>query len=293
MDLRSLRLFVAVAEAGSVGKAATQLHMAQPPLSVQIRNFEAQVGTPLFHRVPSGMALTDAGTALLARARESLALAHDGVEAARAVAAGRVGRLTVGYMFALGYAMLPRLVPGLRRAMPDVDLQFLEMSALTYERLIEERKVTAGICMPPIHREGIATAMVGRQSLRVAVPVSSPFARVRVIDPLALQGQPLIGLPTYTEGADSSVVASFLRRHHVTMKVTHRVGTVHSALALVLAGEGLAIVPACAALGGPPGIRFKPLVDGGDAFDVAVCWRSDMNSPLIASFIECVKQSIA
>jgi DNA-binding transcriptional LysR family regulator len=196
-------------------------------------------------------------------------------------------------MFALGYAVLPKLVPSLRRVMPDVDLQFLEMSALTYEQQIEERKVTVGICMPPIRREGIATAIVGRQALRVAVPVTSPWARVRAIDPSALQGCQLIGLPTYTEGADSSVVASFLRRHHVTMKVTRRVATVHSALALVMAGEGLAIVPSCAALGGPPGIKFKPLLDANDAFDVAVCWRSDIKNPLVEPFIESVRQSIA
>ncbi|MBN8754619.1 MULTISPECIES: LysR family transcriptional regulator [Variovorax] len=293
MDLRSLRLFVAVAEAGSVGKAAARLHMAQPPLSVQIRNFEALVGTPLFHRVPGGMETTDAGAALLARAKESLALAHEGVEAARSVAAGRVGRLAVGYMFALGYAVLPKLIPGLRRTIPDVDLQFLEMSALTYEQQIEERKVTVGICMPPIRREGISTAIVGRQALRLAVPSASPFARARAVDPLALQGCLLIGLPTYSEGADSSVVASFLRRHNVTMKVAHRVTTVHSALALVLAGEGLAIVPSCAALGAPPGIKFKPFLDADDAFDVAVCWRSDLKSPLVEPFIECVRQSIS
>ena len=61
MDLKSLRYFVAVAEARSVGKAAERLHMAQPPLSVQIRNLEAQVGTPLFLRESTGMRLTDAG----------------------------------------------------------------------------------------------------------------------------------------------------------------------------------------------------------------------------------------
>ena len=99
LDLKSLRYFVAVAEARSVGKAAERLHMAQPPLSVQIRNLEAQVGTPLFLRESTGMRLTDAGSALFARAREALALAHEGFEAARAVGSGRRGRLTVGYMF--------------------------------------------------------------------------------------------------------------------------------------------------------------------------------------------------
>ncbi|VTU45831.1 LysR family transcriptional regulator [Variovorax sp. PBL-E5] len=293
MDLRSLRYFVAVADARSVGKAAQRLHMAQPPLSVQIRNLESQLGAQLFRRVSGGMQLTDAGSALLARAREALALAHDGFEAARAVAAGRRGRLTVGYMFALGYALLPQLVPKLRRAMPEVELQFVEMSTLTYEALIAELKVTVALCMPPIQRAGIAASVVGTQPLRVAMPARSPMARLRAIPLAKLQGGTLISLPTFAESADSSVVATLLRRHHVTMQIAHRVETVHSALALVMAGEGMAILPACAALGSPPGLVFKPLLDVKDGFDVAVCWRSDLDSPLLAPFIDCVRASMA
>ena len=293
MDLRSLRYFVAVAEARSVGKAALRLHMAQPPLSVQIRNLEAQLGTPLFRREPGGMQLTDAGGALLSRAREALTLAHEGFEAARAVAAGRRGRLTVGYMFALGYAVLPRLVPELRRVMPDVDLQFVEMSAATHEALIADLKVTVGLCMPPVARKGVAAALLGTQALRVAMPARSPLARLSAVPLSKLQGRKLIGLPTFEEAADTSLVASLLRKNHVTMQITHRVETVHSALALVMAGEGFAIVPACAALGSPPGLAFRPLLDVTEGMDVAVCWRRDLNSPLIKPFIACARAAMA
>src|SRR5947209_20175879 len=93
MDLRRLRYFVAVAEARSVGKAAERLRMAQPPLSVQIRKLEAEIGAPLFRRGTRGMDLTEAGQALFVRASE--ALAADGAEAARAVAPGRRGPLSV------------------------------------------------------------------------------------------------------------------------------------------------------------------------------------------------------
>jgi DNA-binding transcriptional LysR family regulator len=292
MDLRSLRYFVAVADAQSVGKAAQRLHMAQPPLSVQIRNLESQLGAQLFRRVSGGMQLTDAGSALLARAREALALAHDGFEAARAVAAGRRGRLTVGYMFALGYALLPQLVPKLRQAMPEVELQFVEMSALTYEALITELKVTVALCMPPILRTGIAASVVGMEPLRVVMPARSPMARLRAIPLAKLQGGRLISLPPQVDTPDNSVAATLLRRHHVTMQVVHRVETVHSALALVMAGEGVAILPACAALGSPPGLAFKPLLDVNDGFDVAVCWRRDLNSPLVEPFIDCVRASM-
>ena len=289
IELKSLRQFVAVAEAGSVGKAARQLHMAQPPLSVHIRNLEAQVGAPLFRRERDGMRLTDAGSALYVRAREALALANDGLEAARAVGAGRRGRLSVGYMFSLGYAVLPRLLPALRRSLPGVELQFVEMSALTCETHIVDRRVTIGLCMPPPVQADLVSAHVGREPLRLAVPSGSALARLASVPVARLQGRPLIGLPTFRNDAEHSMVASMLRRHGVTMPVVERVETVHAALALVLAGEGLAVVPACAGAGAPRGVVLRPFRDSQEGFDVAACWRRDLVSPLIEPFVEAAR----
>jgi len=292
MDLKSLRYFVAVAEARSVGKAAERLHMAQPPLSVQIRNLEAQLGTPLFLREPTGMRLTDAGSALYARAREALALAHEGCEAARAVGAGRRGRLAVGYMFSLGYAVLPKLVPLLRRSLPEVELQFVEMSAATCEAQIVDHSVSVGLCMPPLLRAEVANTIVGMQPLRLAMPAGAPLARLASVPIERLQGQKLIALPTLKEDADTSVVAALLRRHQVTMQVVERVETVHAALALVLAGEGYALVPACAAVGRPPGVAFRKLKGINEGFEVAVCRRHDLDSPFVEPFIAASRQAL-
>src|SRR5439155_3315405 len=106
-----------------------------------------EIGAPLFRRGTRGMDLTEAGQALLVRAGEALALAADGIEAARAVAAGSRGRLSVGYMFVLANAMLPRLIPELRRFIPGVDLDFAELSALTLEARLLDRCVTAALWM--------------------------------------------------------------------------------------------------------------------------------------------------
>jgi DNA-binding transcriptional LysR family regulator len=292
MDLKSLRYFVAVAEARSVGKAAQRLHMAQPPLSVQIRNLEAQVGTPLFLRESTGMRLTDAGSALFARAREALALAHEGYEAARAVGSGRRGRLTVGYMFSLGYAILPKLVPLLHRTLPDVELQFVEMSAATCEAQVLQHTVTVGLCMPPIQRAEVANTIVGAQPLRLAMPARSPLARLASVPMARLQGQKMIALPSLREDADTSMVAALLRRHQVTVQVVERVETVHAALALVLAGEGCAVVPACAAAGLPSGVVVRKLTGVSEGFDVAVCRRHDVDSPFIEPFITAARQAL-
>lgn len=292
MDLKSLRYFVAVAEARSVGKAAERLHMAQPPLSVQIRNLEAHVGTALFLREPTGMRLTDAGSALFARAREALALAHEGYEAARAIGSGRRGRLAVGYMFSLGYAVLPRLVPLLRRTLPEVELQFVEMSAATCEAQIVDHQVSVALCMPALQRAEVASTVVGVQPLRLAAPAQAPLARLASVPMERLQGQKLVALPKLKEDADTSLVAALLRRHQVTMQVVERVETVHAALALVLAGEGYALLPACAAVGRPPGVVFRKLKGVSDGFEVSVCRRHDLDSPFVEPFIAAARQAL-
>jgi DNA-binding transcriptional LysR family regulator len=292
MDLRRLRYFVAVAEEHGVGRAAERLRMAQPPLSVQIRKLEAEVGTSLFRRGTRGMQLTEAGQALLSRAREALALAAEGFEAARAVAAGSRGRLSVGYMFALAPAILPKLVPELRRSLPKVDLEFVELSASTREVRLLDHSVTVALCMPAIRHNEIETATIGVQRLMLALPVRSSLARSTAVQVSRLQGRPLVSLPPPAEEPASSVVASLLRRHQVSMPVVSRVETVHSALSLVLAGEGLAILPACAEIACPTGVVFRPFLDTDDAIDVAVCWRRDSPNPLVRNFLRCAEKII-
>ena len=292
MDLRRLRYFVAVAEAHSVGRAAERLGMAQPPLSVQIRKLEAEVGTSLFRRGTRGMELTEAGQALLARAAEALALAAEGFEAARAVAAGRRGRLSVGYMFALANAVLPKLVPELRRSLPNVELDFVELSASTRETRLLDHSVTVALCMPAIRHGEIEAATIGTQRLMLALPARSSLARSAAVRVSRLQGRPLVSLPPPAQDPASSVVASLLRRHQVSMPVVSRVETVHSALNLVLAGEGLAILPACAEIGCPTGVVFRPFLDADDVLDVAVCWRRDSLNPLVRNFLRCAEKII-
>jgi len=292
MDLRRLRYFVAVAEERSVGRAAERLRMAQPPLSVQIRKLETEIGAALFRRGTRGMELTEAGQALMSRASEALALAAEGAEAARTVAAGRRGRLSVGYMFVLAHAVLPKLIQELRRSLPGVELEFVELSASTREARLLNRSVTAALCMPAIHHPEIQVTQVGTQPLMLVAPARSPFARLAAVPVSKLRGRPLIALPRPGEDPASSAVTSLLRRHQVSMPIAGRVETAHSAISLVLAGEGLAILPACAELGSPRGVVFKPFLDATDTIEIAVCWRRDSLSPLIRNFLKCAEKVV-
>jgi DNA-binding transcriptional LysR family regulator len=291
-DFRTLRYFVAVAEERSVGKAARRLNMAQPPLSVHIKNLEAAVGTPLFRRAARGMEITDAGNALFQRAKEALLLANEGFDAARAIGSGSRGRLTVGTMVVLSYLVLPRLENVLRAKLPDVEIQYVELNAVNNVSAITDSEVSVAICIPPVAHAGIAVERIGSQPLMLAVRADSPLARMSSIPLARLSGVPLIGLPVPEGDVDKSVVASMLRRHDVSMPIAQRVETIVSALALVLAGKGVAILPACAQIGRPPGVVFRPFRNIDAKMDIAACWRSDWESPLIEPFLACARASL-
>ena len=122
MELRHLRYFVAVAEERHFGRAAERLHIAQPPLSQQIRRFEDELGEPLLYRTTRSVELSPAGAVLLERAREILAAVDSAIEDARRAARGEYGRLAIGFTGSSTYEMLPSLAVALRRGLPGVVL---------------------------------------------------------------------------------------------------------------------------------------------------------------------------
>lgn len=282
MELDRLRHFVAVAEEGSITRAAQRLAMAQPPLSVQIRRLERALGATLFLRNGQGVSLTEAGRAFLPHAREALIQAREGAAAAQAVARGQRGHLTLGYMIALAYDAMPRVVTRLRALLPGVELDLMELTIASRTQALLERQVTLALCMPGLVHPEVETLPLLRQRMVVAMPARDPLARLRAVPPARLQGRPLIELP---QGSDqpgaSSIARTILRQQGVTMPTARAVATVHSALGLVLAGEGLAILPEGIMRLRPLGIAFRPLTEVAQRMDVVLCWRKEARNALL------------
>jgi DNA-binding transcriptional LysR family regulator len=294
MDLRRLRLFVAVAEAGGVGRAARVLGLAQPPLTVQIRRLEEEVGTPLFHRSAAGMTPTAAGHAFLARAKDALALAEEAAAAARAAAAGRGGRLTLGFMLVLAPALLPRLMPELRRAMPEVEFDLVEMTAATREAVVLGRAASVGLCMPALDHQDAEAECLAEVPLVLALPAADPLAVLRTVPVEALRGRPLVGVPRVRrDPAASAVARAFLRRHGLAAQLRQSVETVPAALALVAAGEGPAVVPAPAAACCPAGVVIRPMEGAAETVQLAACWRRDLPALPLRRFLAVARPVIA
>src|ERR1700731_1808165 len=127
MELRHIRYFLAVAEERHFTRAAAKIGIGQPPLSQQIKDLEAEIGAPLFHRVPHGAELTSAGEAFLQAVKEMPALAERATKAARRAVRGETGSLRPGYTPSATFKPpVPSAIRAFRRAYPEVDLTLEE-----------------------------------------------------------------------------------------------------------------------------------------------------------------------
>ena len=141
MESRHLRYFVAVGEELSFTRAAERLHIAQPPLSQQIRQLEEELGVTLLERAARPVRLTEAGLLLLDRARELLAALEATVADTRRIGRGQAGRLMIGFAGSAMYVGLPDIIGAFRDACPDVEVALDEMLAAEIAEALRQRRI--------------------------------------------------------------------------------------------------------------------------------------------------------
>ncbi|MDX1872579.1 LysR family transcriptional regulator [Mycolicibacterium sp. 120266] len=158
LDLRVVRYFVAVAEHGNFGRAASEVHITQPSLSRQIRGLETQLGATLFERTPQGSRLTAAGTAFLAHARILLAEAATAAAHTRAAAAPR--SVTIGYTANL---VIAPAVRELRRRRPDAQVSTRHLDWNGAHPALLQRRVDAAVTRLPVAMGGVDIVVLYRE----------------------------------------------------------------------------------------------------------------------------------
>ena len=217
MELRQLTYFIAVAEERHFGRAAKRLHIAQPPLSQQIRQFEEQLGAKLFDRTTRRVDLTAAGALMLERGRSIL----NDVEALQAdvyqVGQGAMGVLHVGFSGASTYSVMPRIVRAAGTAYPGLTLDLHgEMLTPAMERGLLEHTLDAAILRPPVSSPEIDFRIINREPLVVALPAHSPLASDRPLSMVELTEQRFVTYPPesvmYRMTADLCREAGFQHR---------------------------------------------------------------------------------
>ncbi|HEX3760982.1 MAG TPA: LysR substrate-binding domain-containing protein [Kofleriaceae bacterium] len=288
MELRHLRYAVAVADELHFARAAARLHIAQPPLSQQIRALEDELGVRLFERTSRRVRLTDAGAAFVDEARRTLASAERAADVARRAARGETGRLAIGYVSSASYELLPAILRAFRRITPDAALVLEEMSSAEQSRALAAGTLDLGFVRrpPPVERH-LAATLVLRESIVVAVPRDHALARARAIRLRQLAREAFVIYPVRPRPSWADVALELCRAAGFEPRVVHEALEMVSALSLVAAGIGVALVPAAVRAVRRPGVVFRPLAPAPST-EVLLVRRDEPPTGLIARFLEVV-----
>lgn len=283
MELRHLRYYVAVAEECHFGRAAERLHIAQPPLSQQIKALESELGVRLLNRSTRKVELTPAGERFLDRARGILAsLDAAGVEAAR-IASGEVGRLALGFTGTATYELLPTLARVLHEDMPGIELDLKgEMLTPRQVTALGDGTIDLGFLRPPVNDPGLEVRVLRREPLIAALPESHPLAdrpSVRLAD---LKAETFISYPSHRRSVVHDAVFAACRRAGFQPTEVQEVAETSTLVAFVAAGLGVALVPASVQHLHITGATFKPLASTTGEVELAVAWRKGDDSPVLA-----------
>jgi DNA-binding transcriptional LysR family regulator len=290
-----LRCFVAVGEELHFGHAAQRLNMTQPPLSRQIQMLEHEIGVSLFERTSRSVRLTPAGRTFLPEARRLLRLAEGAALAAKRVASGDAGTVTLGFTAGASYAFLPRLVAASTAEMPDVDLVLREMRTADQMEALAAGRLDAGLVRLPVDRRGVDLACVARDNMLLAVPDGHALAATQVAPGMRdLDRMPLI-MYSPTEGRYFyDLVSGLFRAADVAPSYVQHISQVHAILALVSAGMGLAMVPEAARNLLVRGVVLRELVPTpGTAAELHMVWRRNHDNPAFRTFRDLVLPKLA
>ena len=294
MELRHLRYFQAVAEERHFGRAAARLHMAQPPLSQQIRRLEEELGVTLLRRSTRKVELTAAGDAYLGRVREILAAVDEAGEEAHRIDAGLEGRLVVGCVGSATYSLLPALARALREELPGVDFAFRgEMLVPDLADALRSRDIDLALLRPPLDHADLSLRLLRRERLIVALPEGHRLAsreRIRLAD---LEREDLVVHAGRGRSVMYDAVIELCRGAGFDPRVRHEVAETSTLVTFVAAGLGVALVPEPVAALGVAGATYRPLVARHARVDLVAATRTDDDGAALARTLEVLEHQVA
>ncbi len=275
VNLRHLRTFVAIAEAGGVGRALGRLHLSQPAVSRQVAALEEELGLQLFERAGRGVRLTAHGEELLRHSRMVLNQADSLRERAQALRSGRAGVLRIG---ASPQFMEDPLAPWLarfRRDFPEIDVHLVEDGGARLPRRLVDGDVH--LAMLALRDDRFRTLPLFPVYLLAVVAAAHPLGRRRTIEVVGLGDSPLMvgsgfASRVWFQGACTSA--------RLKPNIVLESGAPHTMVALAGSGFAIAVVPSNVALN-HEGVRAVPLVHAGRPIGhwMAAAWNPERFLP--------------
>jgi DNA-binding transcriptional LysR family regulator len=276
VDLRALRYFVAVAEERHVGRAASRLHMTQPPLSRAIRRLEDELGAALFERTPKGVTLTPAGAVLYDESSALLRQA-DRIRGRVTTAAG-AATLTVGTLADTAERVGGRLVPLFRARHPHVNVTIHEADLGEPTAGLRAGLVDVALTRTPFDETGISKRVLRSVPVGVVMRDDDRLAGRASVSSADLAGRRWVRLP---DGTDPIWTAYWTGGTHDGSSPVMR--TIQECLQMVLWNGTSALAPIDQPL--PAGLIAIPFADRPPS-DLVVAWPKTGRSPLVRSFVD-------
>lgn len=291
MDLRQLRYFLAVADAGQLTAAAAHLGIQQPPLSQQIAALEQRLGMRLFDRHPKGVTLTDGGRLLALEARPLLAEFEAMQARLGAAARGERGVLQVAFTSsAAAHSFTPQTMRACRQRYPDISLAVSEGSAADITAGVASGGLHCGFVRVPVASpQGVSMRALLSEPVVAALPIDHGLAQRRTVRLQDLHDQPLI---LVRRPGAPGLYANLLDRCSqvgVAPRVVAEVERMMTGLNLVAAGMGLTVVPTSMKGTHEGSIAYRDLPRSAqlDA-PLTLLYRADRHHGALASFVTLI-----
>jgi DNA-binding transcriptional LysR family regulator len=293
VELRHLRYFLAVAEERHFGRAAERLHMAQPPLSQQIRRLEAELGVQLFHRTTRRVELSPAGELLHERTPSILAAVDAAADDCRRAAAGEFGRLSVGFTGSTTYALLPAVAQALRAGLPGVELELHgEMITPAQVEGLLDGSLDLGFLRPPVRSRGLTVEAIRSEPLIAVLPSTHRLAARDEIPPAEFADEPFVVYAAQLRSVLRELVEEACAAHGFAPQVAMEVTETATLVSFVAAGMGVSLVPASVAGMSVAGAVYRPLAGDAPRALVAMAWRRGDESPVLARALRLVHSAV-
>ncbi len=293
MELRHLRYFVAVAEELNFSRAALRLHIAQPPLSAQIRHLEEELGVVLFERASRPLRLTEPGRFFYAEAIELLAKLDDTLRRTRKINRGCAGLLKIGFVGAAMNFILPSVLLRFRTDYPDVEVLLFEMLSREQAAALIEGRIHVGFVVPGLGEGELAEERLYDEPLVVAVPDSHRLANRASVTVADLAAEPVVLYGGRSaKGAGDHELLSLLRDAGIEPKVALEAQHAESALGLVAAGLGITLTVASFANTARAGIRFLPVTGRHLSQTMKLAYRHEERSSALKAFLKMVREEM-
>lgn len=291
MDLRHFKYFIAVAEEKNIGKAALRLHISQPPLTRQIQQLEHELSAQLLIRTPRGVELTQAGEMFLEEARNVQSVVEQAIERTKRTGQGKLGRLDIG-IFGTGIlSAIPKLLKIFQASYPDVRVVLHTMTKYEQIEALRQKRITVGFnrMLNPI--PDIASELIMREPLYLAVNETHPLSRQSSVSFLELSRQPLVLFPTGPRPNFVDKVMELCGNMGFMPEISQIVGDAVTGVALVAGGFGMTLVPESAISLKPPGIVYLPFNDMPSAtIDLSCMYRRNDRSAILQAFLPSIKK---